>query len=109
MPECLPWHTVHGCATSAQYHGLMELWLTQLMTPAGLGQHMASHSYLCPGFEVDCPVLLDHSQVIQGPSLSSALRGTSRSHGHMPGQHDRGLHDPENPEDEWKRQHQNIL
>lgn len=65
--------TQHGSATSAQEHWLMELWLTQLMTPAGFGQHVAPHLSLCPGFEVNCPVLLDHSQVIQGPSLLSEL------------------------------------
>lgn len=47
MPGCLPWHIEHGCVTSAQEHWLTELWLTQLMTPAGFGQHMASHLCLC--------------------------------------------------------------
>lgn len=75
MPVSLPWHTEHGCATSAQEHWLTELWLTQLMTPAEFGQHqtLASHLCLFPGFEVDCLVLPDHSQVIEGPSLLSAL------------------------------------
>lgn len=73
MPGCLSWHTEHGCANFAHEHWLMELWLTQMMTPAEFGQHVAFLLCLCPGFEADCPVLLDHSQVIQGLSLLSAL------------------------------------